>query len=262
MRRRVGFGTALIVYQETAAVRRSVKIHPKGLRPAGSSGSGDPWHRRVRKAFRTGGGHPMLLAPRQLQRAGRTGDVPYYGGRLTPWHVNSIAHPAQQPAPPATPPPPDASPGTADGQLGSAATAVGQRGHRPAGVRLAARPGAGMSAPVQVVVIGLHEPTFSGEVLTEIGRLQEAGIVRLVDVLLVTHAADGSHDWDAARGGVAVRERPAVPRRAASATNRAGLTSKRPQPKPTTGCGSYGSSSDTISSGVSRTSTAAMASSR
>ena len=43
-----------------------------------------------------------------------------------------------------------------------------------------------MSAPVQVVVIGLHEPTFSGEVLTEIGRLQEAGIVRLVDVLLVT----------------------------------------------------------------------------
>ena len=48
-----------------------------------------------------------------------------------------------------------------------------------------------MSAPVQVVVIGLQEPTFSGEVLTEIGRLQEAGIVRLVDVLLVTHAADG-----------------------------------------------------------------------
>ena len=48
----------------------------------------------------------MLLVPRQLQRAGRTGDVPYYGGRLTPWHVNAIAHPAQQPAPPATPPPP------------------------------------------------------------------------------------------------------------------------------------------------------------
>jgi hypothetical protein len=49
-----------------------------------------------------------------------------------------------------------------------------------------------MSAPVQVVVIGLHEPTFSGEVLEELGRLQEAGIVRLVDVLVVTHAADGS----------------------------------------------------------------------
>ena len=26
----------------------------------------------------------MLLVPRQLQRAGMTGDVPYYGGRFTP----------------------------------------------------------------------------------------------------------------------------------------------------------------------------------
>ena len=26
----------------------------------------------------------MLLVPRQLRRAGMTGNVPYYGGRLTP----------------------------------------------------------------------------------------------------------------------------------------------------------------------------------
>ena len=29
----------------------------------------------------------MLLAPRQLQRNGMTGAVPYYGGRLTPAHI-------------------------------------------------------------------------------------------------------------------------------------------------------------------------------
>jgi len=23
-----------------------------------------------------------------------TGNVPYYGGRLTPWHINALSHPA------------------------------------------------------------------------------------------------------------------------------------------------------------------------
>jgi hypothetical protein len=41
----------------------------------------------------------MLLVPRQLQRAGMTGDVPYYGGRLTPAHAYAIAHPPARPAP-------------------------------------------------------------------------------------------------------------------------------------------------------------------
>jgi hypothetical protein len=36
----------------------------------------------------------MRLAPQQLQRQGMTGNVPYYGGRLTPWHINAISHPA------------------------------------------------------------------------------------------------------------------------------------------------------------------------
>jgi hypothetical protein len=35
----------------------------------------------------------MLLVPRQLQRAGMTGDVPYYGGRFTPDQAYAAAHP-------------------------------------------------------------------------------------------------------------------------------------------------------------------------
>jgi uncharacterized membrane protein len=48
-----------------------------------------------------------------------------------------------------------------------------------------------VTGPVQVLVVGLDEPSFSGEVLDELTRLREAGIVRLVDVLLVTRTADG-----------------------------------------------------------------------
>lgn len=45
--------------------------------------------------------------------------------------------------------------------------------------------------PVQVLVVGYDNPSFSGEVMAEFARLREAGIVRLVDVLLVEHTADG-----------------------------------------------------------------------
>ena len=38
----------------------------------------------------------MILAPRQLQRSGMTGQVPYYGGRLTPAHIYSLEHPGEQ----------------------------------------------------------------------------------------------------------------------------------------------------------------------
>jgi hypothetical protein len=46
----------------------------------------------------------MLLVPRQLRRAGMTGDVPYYGGRLTPAHAYALSHPPRQVAPPPEPP--------------------------------------------------------------------------------------------------------------------------------------------------------------
>lgn len=45
--------------------------------------------------------------------------------------------------------------------------------------------------PVQVLVVGLDGATFSGEVLEEFGRLREAGLVRLVDLLLVSRDDDG-----------------------------------------------------------------------
>lgn len=49
-----------------------------------------------------------------------------------------------------------------------------------------------MIGPVQVLVVGFDRPTFSGEVLTELTRLREAGIVRLIDVLLVSRTEDGT----------------------------------------------------------------------
>ena len=47
----------------------------------------------------------MLLVPRQLRRAGLTGDVPYYGGRFTPAQAYAASHPRPAAAPPAPPPP-------------------------------------------------------------------------------------------------------------------------------------------------------------
>jgi hypothetical protein len=46
--------------------------------------------------------------------------------------------------------------------------------------------------PVQVLVVGFEQPNFSGEVLAEFARLREAGIVRLVDLLLISRAEDGT----------------------------------------------------------------------
>ena len=62
----------------------------------------------------------MLLVPRQLQRSGMTGAVPYYGGRLTPAQAYAASHPQGAPpnqsptawnplAAPAAAPPPAAS---------------------------------------------------------------------------------------------------------------------------------------------------------
>jgi hypothetical protein len=45
----------------------------------------------------------MLLVPKQLQRVGMTGAVPYYGGRFTPAQAYAASHPT---APPSTFPDP------------------------------------------------------------------------------------------------------------------------------------------------------------
>ncbi|HVN13652.1 MAG TPA: SHOCT domain-containing protein [Kineosporiaceae bacterium] len=52
----------------------------------------------------------MRLAPRQLRRYGMTGDVPYYGGRLTPAHIDAITRSRRPAAPVGTAPPPAVGP--------------------------------------------------------------------------------------------------------------------------------------------------------
>lgn len=49
-----------------------------------------------------------------------------------------------------------------------------------------------MTGPVQVLVVGFDQPKFTGEVLAEFVRLREAGIVRLVDLLLISRTKDGT----------------------------------------------------------------------
>jgi uncharacterized membrane protein len=45
--------------------------------------------------------------------------------------------------------------------------------------------------PVQLMVVGFHDGKFSGEIIEELRRLREDGIVRLVDLLFVTKSEDG-----------------------------------------------------------------------
>ena len=49
-----------------------------------------------------------------------------------------------------------------------------------------------MTGPVQVLVVGFDQLTLSGEVMTELERLREAGTARLIDVLLVERGEDGT----------------------------------------------------------------------
>jgi hypothetical protein len=51
-----------------------------------------------------------------------------------------------------------------------------------------------MTGPIQVLVVGLDRPTFSGEVLAEFTRLRDAGIVRLVDLLVVSRTEEGAFE--------------------------------------------------------------------
>lgn len=44
--------------------------------------------------------------------------------------------------------------------------------------------------PVQVMVVGFEHPQFQGEVLPELRRLKELGLIRLVDLMVVAKDAD------------------------------------------------------------------------
>ena len=51
-----------------------------------------------------------------------------------------------------------------------------------------------MTGPVQVLVVGFEAPSFSGEVLAQLTRLRERGVVRLVDVMMVERGEDGTFE--------------------------------------------------------------------
>jgi len=51
-----------------------------------------------------------------------------------------------------------------------------------------------MTGPVQVLVLGFDRPVVTGEVLAELGRLRDAGVVRLLDVLVASRGSDGSFE--------------------------------------------------------------------
>jgi uncharacterized membrane protein len=51
-----------------------------------------------------------------------------------------------------------------------------------------------VTGPVQVLVVGFDRPNVSGEVLAEFARLRDAGIVRLVDVLVVSRTAEDTFE--------------------------------------------------------------------
>jgi len=48
--------------------------------------------------------------------------------------------------------------------------------------------------PIQLLVVGFDNGKFSGEILAELRRLREHDIVRLVDLLFVARAEDGSFE--------------------------------------------------------------------
>jgi hypothetical protein len=48
----------------------------------------------------------MLLVPKQLMRSGMTGQVPYYGGRMSPAQAYAASHPSWSPTGSSAVPPP------------------------------------------------------------------------------------------------------------------------------------------------------------
>lgn len=80
----------------------------------------------------------MILVPRQLQRSGMTGGVPYYGGRLTPAQAWGATHrqTPQSAASPREPRPTRSTPAPGEEQAASAAetSASALRSLRESGV--------------------------------------------------------------------------------------------------------------------------------
>ena len=59
-----------------------------------------------------------------------------------------------------------------------------------------------MLGPVQVLVLGFDQPAFTGGILAELTRLREAGVVRLIDVLLLARLDDDTFETLASPQGL------------------------------------------------------------
>lgn len=49
-----------------------------------------------------------------------------------------------------------------------------------------------MTAPLEYLIVGFPENDFSGEIVTEIGKLVDDGLIRIVDLIVVARGDDGS----------------------------------------------------------------------
>jgi len=49
-----------------------------------------------------------------------------------------------------------------------------------------------ITGPIQVLVIGFEKPDFGGQVLAELKRVRKRGVMRLIDLLFVEKASDGT----------------------------------------------------------------------
>jgi hypothetical protein len=49
--------------------------------------------------------------------------------------------------------------------------------------------------PVEYIVVGFEGPRFKGEVLQELGKLSDAGIIRVLDLMAVYKDTEGNVAW-------------------------------------------------------------------
>lgn len=104
----------------------------------------------------------MLLVPKQLMRAGMTGNVPYYGGRFTPAQAYAASHPGWQPA---------AGPVSAGGPSGPLVRAPMPQGAQPAPPPAPARdPADALLAMQHLLDTGVITPEEYDGLRSRVGR--------------------------------------------------------------------------------------------
>jgi hypothetical protein len=52
-----------------------------------------------------------------------------------------------------------------------------------------------VSAPVELLIVEFGDSEFTGEIVAELGRLQEAGTINVIDALAVRKDAEGDIEW-------------------------------------------------------------------